>query len=64
MEDYTAKNYPMLKVIYPGSFEGITFLQKANSMYGKAGWIELYFEIAIYNSKYKVDSINRGEYYE
>ena len=64
MEDYTAKNYPMLKVIYPGSFEGITFLQKANSAYGKAGWIELYFEIAIYNSKYKVDSINRGEYYE
>lgn len=40
------------------------FLKKASSVYGKFGWIELYFEIALYNSQYQIDSIKNGEYYE
>lgn len=39
-------------------------LKKASSVYGKFGWIELYFEIALYNSQYQIDSIKNGEYYE
>ena len=64
MQKYTEKNYPALKAIAPGSFESITFLKKASSAYGKIGWIELYFEIALYNSQYQIDSIKDGEYYE
>lgn len=37
---------------------------KDTSIYGKFGWIELYFEIALYNSQYQIDSIKNGEYYE
>ena len=64
MQRYTENNYPALKAIAPGSFESIMFLKKASSVYGKFGWIELYFEIALYNSQYQIDSIKNGEYYE
>ena len=64
MQRYTENNYPALKAIAPGSFESIMFLKKASSVYGKFGWIELYFEIALYSSQYQIDSIKNGEYYE
>lgn len=37
---------------------------KANKLYGQVEWIELYFEIAVYNSQYQIDSVHRGECYE
>ena len=64
MQEYTEKNYPALKVIAPGSFESIVLFSKANKLYGQVGWIELYFEIAVYNSQYQIDSVYRGECYE
>lgn len=64
MQEYTEKNYPALKVIAPGSFESIVLFSKANKLYGQVGWIELYFEIAVYNSQYQIDSVHRGECYE
>lgn len=64
MKEFTEKNYPELKAISPKSFESITFLRKANGAYSVLSWVEIYFEISLYNSKYKMESIQQGEYYE
>ena len=64
MKGFTEKNYPELKAISPKSFESITFLRKANGAYSVLSWVEIYFEISLYNSKYKMESIQQGEYYE
>ena len=43
---------------------GATLEALGNKLYGQVGWIELYFEIAVYNSQYQIGSVHRGECYE